>query len=473
MQIYRPLLEPGHKSVIVIGGGFAGLAAARRLATQANLHVTLADQRNHHLFQPLLYQVATAGLNPADIAVPIRSQFPGKANVAVHLGRVTRIALAERFVEGEGVRVGYDFLILACGAQHNYFGHHAWEEFAPGLKTLEQATEIRRRILTAFELAENEPDPAKQRELLGFVIVGGGPTGVELAGAIADIARTVLVRDFRRINSAHARVLLVEAGPRILASFSEDLSRRATADLGRLGVDVRTGVPVTHVDAGGIQLGEQRVSARNVFWAAGVEADAVTRSLGVPLDRAGRVVVTDDLSVPGFREVFVVGDAAHVEVNGQLVPGLAPAAIQQGKLAAENVIALAAGRETKPFHYRDKGTMATIGKHLAIVQIGKLKLTGYVAWVIWLFVHVLSITGFRNRVAVFLEWTWSYLFSRRGARLITHPDWRSVQRGATLPAPALGGDTARNEHSASDRRGDGATARTPLSSGGAAERRPA
>jgi len=449
-RIYGPLKKPGQKAVIVIGGGFAGLAAAKRLATVASFHVTLVDQRNHHLFQPLLYQVATAGLNPADIAVPIRSQFPGRKNVAVHLGRVTRISLAERFVEGEGVRVGYDFLVLACGAQHDYFGKDEWEDPAPGLKTLEQATEIRRRILTAFELAENEPDPKQQRKLLDFVIVGGGPTGVELAGAIADIARTVLVRDFRRINAADARVLLAEAGPRILATFPEDLSRRAASDLGRLGVDVRTGTPVTHVDAEGIQLGNQRVAAANVFWAAGVKADTVTRSLGVPLDRAGRVIVGDDLSVPGFPEVFVVGDAARVEDAGQLVPGLAPAAIQQGKLAAANVVALAAGHPTAPFHYRDRGTMATIGKHLAIAQIGRFKLTGYLAWVIWLFVHVASITDFRNRVAVFLEWTWSYLFSRRGARLITRQDWHSVRGSRTSTSTLSGGDEARSERSTRD-----------------------
>jgi NADH dehydrogenase len=409
--------------------------------------------------------VATAGLNPADIAVPIRSQFTDEDNVAVHLGRVTRVSLAERFVEGEGVRVAYDYLVLACGAQHNYFGKDDWEEFAPGLKTLEQATEIRRRILTAFELAENEPDPARQRALLDFVIVGGGPTGVELAGAISDIARTVLVRDFRRINPADARVLLVEAGPRILATSPEDLSRRATADLGKLGVDVRTGVPVTHIDAEGIELGEQRISTKNVLWAAGVAADSVTRSLGVPLDRAGRVIVAEDLSVPGFREVFVVGDAAHVAMDGQLVPGLAPAAIQQGKRAAKNVIALAEGRETKPFVYVDKGVMATIGKHLAIARIGKLKLTGYLAWVIWLFVHVLSITSFRNRVAVFLEWSWSYLFSRRGARLITHRDWHSVIGTSPSLLTEGAGDGARTERPARDDRGDGSAVRAPPGGG--------
>lgn len=455
-RTFRSLALPNQRAVIVIGGGFAGLAAAKRLTKEPALHVTLVDQRNHHLFQPLLYQVATAGLNPADIAVPIRSQFAGRTNVGVHLRRVTRVSLAERFVEGEGVRVRYDFLILACGAQHNYFGNEQWEELAPGLKTLEQATEIRRRILTAFELAENEPNPVKQRALLDFVIVGGGPTGVELAGAISDIARTVLVKDFSRINPADARVTLVEAGPRILAGFHEELSRRAASDLAKLGVDVRTGVAVTQVDAEGILVGEERIWARNVFWAAGVRADEVTRSLGAPLDRAGRVKVRPDLSIPGFPEVFVVGDAASVEVDGHPVPGLAPAAIQEGELAADNVVALATGKATRPFHYRDKGTMATIGKHLAIVQLGKLHLTGYIAWLMWLFVHVVSITGFKNRVSVFLEWTWSYLFSRRGARLITQRDWHSV----SASSPSLVNDAAavdaRKQRSARDARGDGA-----------------
>ena len=450
MQVHRPIVKPGQKAVIVVGGGFGGLAAARRLAKAAELvHVTLVDQRNHHLFQPLLYQVATAGLNPADIAVPIRSQFAGRASVAVHLGRVKQVNLPERYVEGEGVRVGYDYLIVACGAQHSYFGNQGWEELAPGLKTLEQATEIRRRILSAFEMAENEPDPARQRALLDFVIVGAGPTGVELAGAICDIARTVLVQDFRRINPADARVILVEAGPRVLASFPEDLSRRAAADLAKLGVDVRTGVRVAQIDLEGVQIGDERIATRNVFWAAGVEADSVTRSLGVPVDRAGRVLVRPDLSVPGFQEVFVIGDAAHVDIDGKVVPGLAPAAIQEGRAAADNVLALAAGRQTEPFRYFDKGAMATIGKHLAIAHVGRLKLTGYVAWVAWLFVHVLSITGFKNRVTVFLEWTWSYLFSRRGARLITNRDWRSLsaRSDATL-ARAVTAQTVRSDGAA-------------------------
>lgn len=427
MEPYRPALKPGQKHAIVLGGGFGGLAAAKRLARSPGLlHVSVIDQRNHHLFQPLLYQVATAGLNPSDIAVPIRTQFADKPDVSVHLGRVESIDLDQKFIEGDnGVRVAYDYLIVATGAQHSYFGKEGWEPYAPGLKTVEQATEIRRRILSAFEAAENEPDPTEQHALLNFVIVGGGPTGVELAGAIADIARTVLVKDFRRINPADARVTLIEAGPRVLAAFAEDLSRQATHDLGTLGVDVRVDQRVDNVDANGVHFGNEFIPSRSVFWAAGVTANAVTRTLGVPIDRAGRVMVEPDLSIPGHPEVFVIGDAAHLEIDGELVPGLAPAAIQEGGVAADNLVAVATGAATKPFRYVDKGTMATIGKHKAIAQVGRIKLHGYIAWVAWLFIHVFLLTGFKNRITVFLEWTWSYLFSRRGARLITNRDWRT------------------------------------------------
>ncbi|MCP3101507.1 NAD(P)/FAD-dependent oxidoreductase [Myxococcus sp. K15C18031901] len=424
-----PQLPPGQKHVIVIGGGFAGLNAAKALARHPQVQVTLIDQRNHHLFQPLLYQVATAGLRPSDIAVPIRAQFTGMRNVGVHLGRVRQVGLQEKWVEveddsGRAVRASYDYVVLACGAQHSYFGRSEWEPHAPGLKTLEQATEIRRRILSAFELAENEFDPERQRALLNFVVVGGGPTGVELAGAIADIARTVLVKDFRRINPSSARVLLVEAGARLLPAFAEDLSHRAARDLTELGVELRLSSRVTAVDAEGIQIGDERIQAGNVFWGAGVEADKLTRALGTELDRAGRVKVSQDLSIPGFPEAFVVGDAAHLEVGGQVIPGLAPAAIQTGEWAARNIIASIEQRPRTPFRYRDKGIMATIGKHRAIAQTGSLRLTGFIAWVAWLFVHVLYLIGFKNRVTVFLEWTWSYLFAKRGARLITQRDWK-------------------------------------------------
>jgi NADH:ubiquinone reductase (H+-translocating) len=414
------------KEVIVVGAGFGGLEAARRLAGHPAVQVTIVDQRNHHLFQPLLYQVATAGLNPADIAVPVRAQFTGAANVSVRLGRAVAVDLAQRRIALDGgTQLPWDFLILACGAQHSYFGHPEWEEFAPGLKTLEQATEIRRRLLFAFESAENEPDASAQRRLLTFVIVGGGPTGVELAGAIADISRTVLVRDFRRIDPASAHVLLIEAGPRILPAFSEELSRRATDDLRALGVEVRTSSAVSGIDAHGVNVGSERIEAKSVFWAAGVQASTLSRSLGVELDRAGRVKVNADLSIPGNPDAFVIGDMAHRDEEGYgLVPGLAPAAIQEGRAAARNVLASIDGRPRTPFRYRDKGMMATIGKHRAIAQTGRFRLTGYLAWLAWLFIHILYLIGFRNRLVVFSQWVWSYLFSKRAARLITARDWR-------------------------------------------------
>jgi NADH:quinone reductase (non-electrogenic) len=414
------------KEVLIVGAGFGGLEAARRLARKSAVNVTVIDQRNHHLFQPLLYQVATAGLNPADIAVPVRAQFTRAPNVDVHLARATSIDLgAKRISVAEGPPLSWDFLILACGAQHSYFGHPEWEEFAPGLKTVEQATEIRRRILLAFESAENEAHPGAHPPLLTFVVVGGGPTGVELAGAIADISRTVLVRDFRHIDPTSARVLLLEAGPRILPAFAEDLSRRAAEDLRALGVEVRTSSAVTGIDANGVDIGSERVAAKSVFWAAGVQASSLARSLGVELDRAGRVKVNADLSIPGHADAFVIGDMAHLEEPGRgLVPGLAPAAIQEGRAAARNILASIEGRPRKPFSYLDKGMMATIGKHKAIAQAGRFRLTGFVAWLAWLFIHVLLLIGFRNRFAVFAQWVWSYLFSKRGARLITSRDWK-------------------------------------------------
>jgi NADH:ubiquinone reductase (H+-translocating) len=425
MIVRSPYLREGQKEVIVIGGGFAGLNAAKTLAGHDQVHVTIIDQRNHHLFQPLLYQVATAGLSPADIAVPIRSIFRSHPNVAVHLGRVTEINLDEKWIAVDEVRLRFDYLILACGAHHGYFGHREWEEHAPGLKTLEQAVEMRRRLLRAFELAENELDEARRRSLLTFVVVGGGPTGVELAGAIADISRTVLRRDFRRIDPKSARILLLEAGPRILAAFPPVLSARAEADLIQLGVEVHTAGAVTAIDAEGVQVGDRRIPARTVFWAAGVQGSSLARSLGVELDRAGRVRVRPDLSIPGAPDVFAAGDIVHLELpGGEPLPGLAPAAIQAGRAAARNILASVTGRPRSPFHYRDKGTMATIGKHKAIARTGRLNLTGYVAWLAWLFIHLVYLIGFKNRVSVLALWVWSYLFSKRGARLITEREWR-------------------------------------------------
>ncbi len=413
------------KHVVVIGGGFAGLTAARELADQPEVRVTLIDKRNHHLFQPLLYQVATAGLNPSNIAVPIRAQFAGNENVAVHLGAVERVDLARKVVAVGGLELPFDYLVMASGAQHSYFGNPQWEERAPGLKTLEQATEIRRRILGAFEAAENEFDEERQRELLTFVVVGAGPTGVELAGAIAEISRTVLVKDFRRINPASARVVLVEAGPRVLPAFAEKLSARAERDLGELGVEVRTSSRVEEIGDDGVRLSDGSIRAGSVFWAAGVQASRLGKTLDVALDRAGRVKVEPDLSIPDHPSAFAVGDFAHVDLGGgRLLPGVAPAAIQTGKAAAQNILASIRGKPRTPFGYKDKGQMATIGKSRAVATVGRLDLTGRLAWLAWLLVHVLQLVGFRNRATVFAEWVWSYVFAKRGARLITTTRWQ-------------------------------------------------
>lgn len=424
MRISNPHLKPGQKQVVVVGGGFAGLSAAKIFAGRDDVQVVLVDQRNYHLFQPLLYQVATAGLNPSDIAVPIRSLFSSDKNISVHLARVESIDLKAKVIIGSEGELPFDYLILACGVRHSYFGKQEWENHAPGLKTLEQATEIRRRILGAFELAENEIDPEKQKALLTFVIVGAGPTGVELAGAIADISRHVLVRDFRRIDPASAQILLLEAADRPLAMFDKDLSARAAEDLKQLGVDLRLGVKVESIDESGVICGNQKILANSVFWAAGVEADAVTKSLGVELDRAGRVVINRDLTIPGYQDAFVVGDLAHLDIDGKALPGLAQVAIQGGRHAAKNILLKMEGKDFKPFKYHDKGQMATIGKTKAIVQMDKLKMTGFIAWLAWLFVHLLFLVGFKNKVSVFFEWIWGYLFSKRSARLITQKEWR-------------------------------------------------
>jgi NADH dehydrogenase len=411
--------------VVIVGGGFAGLNAAKRLANAHGIRVVLVDRRNHHLFQPLLYQVATAGLNPADIAVPIRAQFRKASNVEIHLGRVEGVHLERRIVFGGGLEMGYDYLILACGARHSYFGRNDWEEFAPGLKTLEEATEIRRRILAAFELAENEPDPKKQDEFLTFVVVGAGPTGVELAGAIADISRTAMRGDFRRIDPARARVVLVEAGPRVLSSFPEPLSEHARQDLAELGVEVRTGAGVDGVDSEGVTMGPEKLRSPSVFWAAGVEATRLRIDPPAETDRAGRLRVRSDFSLPCHEEVFVVGDMAAFETRpGEFLPGLAPVAIQGGRHAAEMILGDASGEPRRPFSYRDKGQMATIGKSRAVATTGRLSLTGRIAWLAWLFIHVFYLIGFRNRTAVVLQWAWNYLFSRRESRLITERDWK-------------------------------------------------
>ncbi len=405
--------------VVIIGGGFGGLYAARRLA-RGNVRVTLVDRQNYHLFQPLLYQVATAGLSPGDIATPIRALLARQSNVEVRLGDVQRVDLAARTVVLTDGALSYDFLVLAAGVRHAYFGRDDWEAYAPGLKTLDDALEIRRRVLTAFEAAEKEDDEARRRAFLTFVVVGGGPTGVELAGAIAELARFTVAGDFRRFDPRQARVLLVEAGDRVLSAFDAPLSGKALASLQRLGVEVRLATRVTDVGPHGVRLGDEPVAARTVLWAAGVSGAPLAKTLGVPLDRTGRVTVEADLSVPGHPTAFVVGDLASVALpDGATLPGLAPVAIQQGEHAADNVLAAAAGRPTAPFRYLDKGIMATVGRASGIAQSGRLRLSGFLGWLAWLFIHILYLIGFRNRLVVLIQWAWAWVTYGRSARLIT------------------------------------------------------
>jgi NADH dehydrogenase len=407
------------KKVIIVGGGFAGLNAAKALGRISDVNVTLIDRRNHHLFQPLLYQVATAGLSPADIAAPIRNVLSGYKNVRVLLGNVETVDFANNVVHSDIGDLDYDYLLLACGAHHSYFGHDDWEDDAPGLKTIENATEIRRRILTAYEVAESLDNSDEQRKHLTFVIVGGGPTGVELAGAIGEMSRFTLAKDFRSINAKSTRVFLMEAGPRILPTFPEELSDRATRDLEKLGVQVWTSSRVRQVDDQGVTVGDERIQSATVIWAAGVQAAGLGKTLGVETDSLGRVIVNDDLSIPGHENVFVAGDQAHFEsASGEILPGVAPVANQQGKHFAKMVKLDIKGKPREPFEYFDKGMMATIGRNKAVLSSGNWKMSGWFAWIAWLVVHIYFLTGFRNRFFVVLSWAWSYLTYRRGARLI-------------------------------------------------------
>lgn len=404
--------------VVIVGAGFGGLNAAWALR-RAPLEVLLIDRRNHHLFQPLLYQVATAGLSPANIAYPIRSILRGCRNTQVLLDEVLSIDLARREVITAQGRVPYDFLMVAAGAATSYFGHDEWAQYAPGLKSLEDALEVRRRILLAFELAEREADPSARGALLTFVVIGGGPTGVELAGAIAEISRRVIVSDFRRIDPREARVLLVEAGPRILPTFDEKLAAKARAALEHRGVEVLTGSAVKAVGEGRVRFAGRDVAAHTIIWGAGVAASPLARSLGVALDRAGRIKVLSDLTVPGHPEAFVIGDlAACVDASGKTMPGLAPVAIQQGRAVAANIRRILAGKPREPFRYVDKGALATVGRAFAIAQFGRLRLSGFVAWMLWSLVHIAYLIGFRNRAVVMFEWAWAYFTHQRGARLI-------------------------------------------------------
>lgn len=413
------------KKVIIVGAGFAGMNAAKRLCHRNDVEILILDRRNHHLFQPLLYQVAMAGLSPADISVPIRSLFRHRPNVRTLLAEVSDVDRGARTVTTNVGTFEYDYLIMGCGAEHSYFGRPEWEDYAPGLKTLEQATEIRRRVLYAFERAESSTSPVESQPWLTFVVVGGGPTGVELAGALGEITHYTLRDDFRKIDPERARVILVEAGPRILPSFPESLSNRAMRDLKDLGVEVCLNGPVTDVRKTGVRIGEKFLEARTVIWAAGVKPSPLNEKLKAPLDRQGRVLIDRNLTLPNDPNVFVLGDQAHFEENAESgpLPGLAPVAMQQGRHVARQISADLDRGTRKPFVYTDKGQMATIGRRRAIAMVRKLRFTGFIAWLAWLVIHVYFLIGFKNRFFVMYQWLYSYLTYRRGARLITEQDW--------------------------------------------------
>jgi NADH dehydrogenase len=419
--------------VVIIGGGFGGLAAAQALK-RAPVRITLLDRRNHHLFQPLLYQVATAGLSPGDIAAPIRWILRRQRNVRVLLAAATAIDPATRTVTLNEGSIRYDYLIVATGATHAYFGHPEWEAVAPGLKSLDDALEIRRRTLLAYEIAEREEDPALRRRLLTFAVVGGGPTGVEMAGAIAEIARHTLAHEFRAISTEQSRVVLIEAGPSILATFPEDLRAAARRSLERLRVEVWENTRVTSLDESGVVMGDARLEAGTVIWAAGVAASPLARSLGVPLDRVGRVPIEPELHLAGHPELYVIGDLAVLHgADGQPLPGVAPVAQQQARHAARNIVRRIEGQPMQRFVYRDPGTMATIGRAAAIAKIGRIHLSGLIGWLVWLFVHIMNLVGFRNRIMVLIQWAGAYISYQRSVRLITG---REAGLVPTPPEPA-------------------------------------
>jgi NADH:ubiquinone reductase (H+-translocating) len=417
--------------VVIVGAGFGGLIAARKLATSA-VQVTLIDRRNYHTFQPLLYQVATAGLSPGEIAAPIRWILRGQSNVRILMGEVEDVDVSRRVVRLVDANIPYDYLIVAAGASHAYFGHDEWEPFATGLKTIEDALEIRRRVLLAFELAERQAAESGEQVQLNFVVVGGGPTGVELAGTLAEIARRALVNEFHSIDPERTRILLLEGGPRVLPAYPEDLSRSAEEQLRHLGVEVHTSAMVTGIEPAAVITSQTRLPAAVILWAAGVAASPLGKKLGAPVDRAGRVLVNPDLSLPGHPEVFVIGDLASLkDKNGNPLPGLAPVAMQQGKATAENIARELQGNPRQDFHYLDKGSLATIGRAAAVAQFGKVHISGFLAWLSWLFVHIFFLIGFRNRIIVLIQWAWAYFTYERGARLITGstqlPSWNDLQ----------------------------------------------
>jgi NADH dehydrogenase len=427
--------------VVVVGAGFGGLTVAKSLA-DSPVDVTVIDQRNYHLFQPLLYQVATAALSPADIASPIRTILKDQRNTSVMLAKVTGIDTESGEVVAGDRRIPFDYLVLATGARHAYFGHDDWGTFAKGIKTIDDATGLRRRILLAFEKAEFETDPEERSRLLTFMVVGGGATGVEMAGAIAELAREALAADFRSIDPTHARILLVEAGPRLLPVFEERLSEAARHSLEELGVEVRVSTSVTDCDDAGVSLGDQRIGTRTIIWAAGVQASLAGQWLEAETDRAGRVKVAPDLSVPGHPDIFVVGDTAHVlDMDGKPLPGVAPVAKQEGRYVAKLIWTRVSGGDLPPFRYRDPGSLATIGRKKAVVQFRRLRLSGYLAWWLWSVAHIYFLIGFRNRLVVAMNWAWTYISSQRGTRLITGPDpdpTRGTPRPAITGAPLRG-----------------------------------
>ena len=423
--------QKSNPRVVIVGSGFGGLLAARTLARHP-VQITLVDRQNFHTFQPLLYQVATAGLSPGEIAAPIRWILRNRRNVEVLMAEVQDFDLARKVVKLSDSELGYDYLIVAAGASHAYFGHDEWEPFAPGLKTIEDALEIRRRVLLAFELAERQAASGKEQVQLNFVVVGGGATGVELAGTLSEIARRALANEFRTIDPQKTRVVLLEGGPRVLPAFPEDLSRSAARQLQRLGVEVHTSALVTQVTPGSVHMGETRLPAAVILWAAGVAASPLGKKLGAPVDRAGRVLVNPDLSLPGHPEVFVIGDlAALKDENGKWLPGVAPVAMQEGKATAHNIAAELKGEPRKHFHYFNKGNLATIGRAAAVAEFGKIHISGFLAWLAWLFIHIFFLIGFRNRIIVLVQWAWSYFTYERAARLITGdvhlPGWDELR----------------------------------------------
>jgi NADH:ubiquinone reductase (H+-translocating) len=416
--------------IVIVGAGFGGLRAARHLA-HLPVKITLIDRKNHHLFQPLLYQVATAGISPGEIAAPIRWILRGDRNIEVLLGEVQGFDVERRAVKLRDIEIPYDYLIVAAGASHAYFGHEDWEPLAPGLKTIEDAIEIRRRVLLAFELAERQAAAGEGQMQLNFVIVGAGPTGVELAGTLAEISRRALAHEFRTIDPASTKIILLEGGPRVLPSYPDDLSRSAEEQLRHLGVEVHTSAMVTKVEPAAVWMGQTRLPSIVTLWAAGVAASPLGKKLGAPVDRAGRVLVNPDLSIPAHPEVFAIGDlAALKDKSGKLLPGVAPVAMQEGVAVAENIARELQGEPRKDFHYLDKGSLATIGRAAAVAQFGKIHISGFLAWLSWLFIHIFFLIGFRNRMIVLIQWAFSYFTYERGARLITGsqslPSWEAL-----------------------------------------------